>query len=90
MHALRDKQALWSKGQPVCLSNISLVLFLLPLEERVTEVVREGASWLLTRQKEDGFFQSPGVESSGGRLVEDSLINEGGANRAIIMRLNLF
>lgn len=33
-------------------------------EDNVTEVVREGINWLLGRQREDGFFYSPGAESS--------------------------
>jgi hypothetical protein len=44
-------------------------------EDRVTEVVREGVRWLLTRQKDDGFFVSPGAEDHNGRLVQDDEYN---------------
>jgi len=33
-------------------------------QESVTEVVRDGAAWLLTRQREDGFFYSPQAETA--------------------------
>mmetsp|Transcript_85478 Transcript_85478/g.133569 ORF Transcript_85478/g.133569 Transcript_85478/m.133569 type:complete len:450 (+) Transcript_85478:47-1396(+) len=33
-------------------------------EENVTEVVRDGVAWLLTRQREDGFFYSPQADTS--------------------------